>query len=147
MQTTLVMLRAPIATARAMGVRRYLAALAGVGCVPVTLLAQPLFWTTLWVYIGLRSAGVDVHSVERLFPGAAGVLALLSLFFGNFAIVLAHVAVLYERGRYRLVRYALFIPVYWLLASIAAWKALFQLVRRPHFWEKTPHGQSEVATG
>jgi hypothetical protein len=129
-----------------MGVKRYAAALAGVGCVPVILLAQPLFWLTLWIYIALRSAGVDVHPVEQLFPGAAGALALLSLFFGNFAVVLAHVAVLYERGRYRLVRYALFIPLYWLLASIAASKALFQLVRRPHFWEKTAHGETEVAS-
>jgi glycosyltransferase XagB len=145
-QSSLVMLRSPVGTARAMGLRRFGAALAGVTAVPVILLVQPLFWTALWAYIVLSSLGVDMHVIESLFPGAAGTLALMSLLFGNFAVVLAHVAVLYERGRYKLVRYALFIPLYWLLASIAAWRALFQLVRRPHFWEKTTHGQSEAAS-
>jgi hypothetical protein len=31
------------------------------------------------------------------------------------------------------------IPVYWLAMSAAAWRAAWQLWRRPHFWEKTPH--------
>jgi hypothetical protein len=31
-------------------------------------------------------------------------------------------------------------PVYWLLLSIAAWRALLQLIRDPYVWEKTEHG-------
>jgi hypothetical protein len=31
----------------------------------------------------------------------------------------------------------LLIPLYWLLLSLAAWRALFQLVRDPYRWEKT----------
>ena len=34
----------------------------------------------------------------------------------------------------------LLMPIYWLLLSIAAWRALFQLIRDPHAWEKTEHG-------
>jgi hypothetical protein len=34
----------------------------------------------------------------------------------------------------------LLLPVYYLLMSLAAYKALWQLVRRPHYWEKTEHG-------
>ena len=30
-------------------------------------------------------------------------------------------------------------PVYWLLVSFAAYRALYQLIRAPHLWEKTPH--------
>jgi hypothetical protein len=30
------------------------------------------------------------------------------------------------------------------LHSIAAWKALWQLIRNPHFWEKTEHGTSRL---
>jgi len=33
----------------------------------------------------------------------------------------------------------LFTPVYWMMMSIAAWRAVWQLWRRPHLWEKTPH--------
>ncbi|QRG08762.1 glycosyltransferase [Xanthobacter dioxanivorans] len=32
------------------------------------------------------------------------------------------------------------IPAYWLLLSVAAWRAVGELVRRPHFWRKTEHG-------
>jgi hypothetical protein len=31
-------------------------------------------------------------------------------------------------------------PVYWVLISVGAWKGLLQLMRRPHYWEKTEHG-------
>jgi hypothetical protein len=124
---------------------RYAAALAGLGCVPVVLLVQPFFWALLWVYVVLRTTGGDVSWIEALFPAPVYALALVSLLFGNFAVVLGHVAALYERGRYGLVRYALFIPLYWALASAGAWVGVVQLVRRPHFWEKTAHGQSAAA--
>ena len=31
------------------------------------------------------------------------------------------------------------VPIYWLAMSWAAWRALFQMFRDPHGWEKTPH--------
>ena len=36
-------------------------------------------------------------------------------------------------------------PVYWLLLSLAAWRALFQLVRDPYRWEKTEHGLARTS--
>ena len=36
-------------------------------------------------------------------------------------------------------RYLWMLPFYWLLMSFAAWRALWQLLRCPHKWEKTPH--------
>jgi cellulose synthase/poly-beta-1,6-N-acetylglucosamine synthase-like glycosyltransferase len=33
----------------------------------------------------------------------------------------------------------LFLPVYWMMLSIAAWCALHELCQRPHHWNKTPH--------
>ena len=36
-------------------------------------------------------------------------------------------------------------PLYWVLISIGAWKGLWQLVVRPHYWEKTVHGLDEGA--
>ncbi|MEL6503157.1 MAG: glycosyltransferase [Pseudomonadota bacterium] len=32
-----------------------------------------------------------------------------------------------------------FLPFYWLLISVAAWRALWHLFVKPHEWEKTPH--------
>ena len=31
-------------------------------------------------------------------------------------------------------------PLYWVCLSIAAWRALYQLLREPYRWEKTEHG-------
>lgn len=39
-----------------------------------------------------------------------------------------------------LVLWALLNPVYWLQHSIASYTALWQLITRPHHWEKTAHG-------
>ena len=39
----------------------------------------------------------------------------------------------------------LFMPVYWLLLSLAAWRALLQLLRNPYLWEKTEHGLARTS--
>lgn len=39
----------------------------------------------------------------------------------------------------------LLMPVYWLLLSLAAWRALFQLARDPYRWEKTEHGLARTS--
>ena len=39
----------------------------------------------------------------------------------------------------------LLMPLYWLLLSLAAWRALFQLVRDPYRWEKTEHGLARTS--
>ena len=37
-------------------------------------------------------------------------------------------------------------PAYWLLHSLASLKAMFQLFKRPHFWDKTIHGVSKISS-
>jgi cellulose synthase/poly-beta-1,6-N-acetylglucosamine synthase-like glycosyltransferase len=36
-------------------------------------------------------------------------------------------------------------PLYWIMLSIAAWRALFQLVYDPYRWEKTEHGHARTS--
>jgi hypothetical protein len=36
-------------------------------------------------------------------------------------------------------------PLYWVLLSLAAWRALFQLLRDPYRWEKTEHGLARTS--
>ena len=48
-------------------------------------------------------------------------------------------------ARRRQLRHAwilLLVPVYWGALSLAAWRALWQLLRDPYRWEKTAHGLS-----
>jgi glycosyltransferase XagB len=44
--------------------------------------------------------------------------------------------------RWHLLLAALSAPLYGLLMSLATYRAVFHLLARPHFWEKTPHGLS-----
>ena len=54
----------------------------------------------------------------------------------------------YRRGWLDLSPYALLVPFYWLLISVAAYRAPWQIAHDPWRWEKTPHGLSRLtATG
>jgi hypothetical protein len=39
----------------------------------------------------------------------------------------------------------LYIPIYWVLLSWAAWRAVIQLIRDPYRWEKTEHGLAQTS--
>ncbi|WP_374250836.1 glycosyltransferase [Xanthobacter sp.] len=39
------------------------------------------------------------------------------------------------------------IPFYWLLLSVAAWRAVIELIRRPYHWQKTEHGAAHRGGG
>jgi hypothetical protein len=41
---------------------------------------------------------------------------------------------------YHLILFAILHHVYWLFAGYAAYRAVWQLLRCPFKWEKTPHG-------
>ena len=69
----------------------------------------------------------------------------VAFFAGNFMFVFTAVAGSLQRNYYHGVKYALLNHIYWALMSIASWKALVQLVMKPHYWEKTQHGLDTVA--
>ncbi len=48
------------------------------------------------------------------------------------------------RERLRFIAAVGIFPLYWCLHSLASYKALWQLVWKPHFWEKTTHGVSKI---
>ena len=50
-----------------------------------------------------------------------------------------------RRGWLELIPFSFTLLGYWVLISIAAYRALWQLIRDPFFWEKTQHGVSRHA--
>ena len=46
-----------------------------------------------------------------------------------------------------MIHYGLLTPLYWVFMSVAAYKALFQLIVKPFYWEKTVHGLSSADSG
>src|SRR5207249_4375138 len=90
------------------------------------------------VYILFRPLLGDMY--HQLFPAPILYMGTLCLIFGNFFYAYSHLVGCLKRGQYGLIKWALFIPIYWMMISIAAFIAFFQLIFKPHYWEKTQHG-------
>lgn len=140
-QTWLVHMRRPMDLWRALGTRGFLGFQCFVGGRVLVLLLNPIYW-------GLNALWYLTHAqfIGRIFPAPIFYLGLLSLFVGNIAFLYLGMAGAMARQHYRLVKYTLLVPFYWMLMSIAAWKGVLQLLYRPHYWEKTRHGLATAIT-
>lgn len=135
MQTWLVHMRHPVALFRALGPRAFLSFQMVVGGTPATFLINLVYWllTALWF-------GTHAPILLKIFPAPVFYLGTACLVIGNFIFLYLCVAGCLARGYHHLVRYALIAPAYWLLMSVAACLALYQLITKPFYWEKTTHG-------
>lgn len=73
-------------------------------------------------------------------------VAAIALLLGNLAFVVTAVIFGHRPGQKGLVIPALLSPLYWVLISVAAWKAVWEMVVKPHYWQKTVHGLNTVKT-
>ncbi|HEY0186174.1 MAG TPA: glycosyltransferase [Cellulomonas sp.] len=140
MQTTLVHLRNPFRLVKVAGLRQTLSFLFLVGGTPATFLAVPVLYLVF-----LASLFADPGQLEFLFPGWVLWLSMFNLGVGSALMIYVSMMGAFKRRRYGLVLWGLANPLYWLLHSIAAYKALWQLITKPHYWEKTAHGLTGVA--
>ena len=128
MQTYLVHSRRPLNTTRSLGFSGSLGFHFMVGGTPICLLVNPIYWALAVVWMVFRS-----EQVAGLFPFPVIVAAMVSLFAGNFVFIYAGMLAACRRGYYDLAKHALLMPFYWILMSLAAWKGVLQLFRRPSF--------------
>lgn len=135
LQTTLVHLRHPIRLVRECGLRQAIGFALLIGGTPLSFLAVPPLYLLFIVSLVLPP---DTLSV--LFPGWVLWISLVNLLVGTVLMVYVAMMGAFKRRRYALVWWALLNPLYWLLHSVAAYKALWQLITKPHYWEKTVHG-------
>ncbi len=99
---------------------------------------NPLMWLLLAVYVFFRPWVADVYYI--LFPRPILYIGAFCLIFGNFFYVYLYLMACMKRRQYRLIPWVPLIPLYWALASIAGFMALFELIVKPHYWQKTIHG-------
>jgi cellulose synthase/poly-beta-1,6-N-acetylglucosamine synthase-like glycosyltransferase len=102
------------------------------------ILINPILWLmTAAYFLFNRHVGA---AIEAIYPLPVFYLASICLVFGNFMYFYDYMIGCAKREKWELIRYIFLIPGYWLLTSIAAGLAFYQLVFKPHFWEKTIHG-------
>lgn len=104
----------------------------------LSILINPVMWLLTLGYLVFHAAIGPV--VQQFYPAPVLYAAVTSLIFGNFLYIYYYMLGAAQRGDYRLVKYAFLSPVYWLFMSLAAYYALYELIRTPHKWRKTAHG-------
>lgn len=109
-----------------------------VGGKVLSMFINPLMWLTTISYFCLRP--IVGPFIESLYPTPILYMGIFSLVFGNFLYMYYYMIGCAKRGHDDIIKYAFLVPFYWLFMSIAAWKALYDMVKRPHFWPKTIHG-------
>ncbi|MGR9107671.1 MAG: glycosyltransferase, partial [Gammaproteobacteria bacterium] len=104
----------------------------------LVVLLNPLLWISMLVYLLYGERFQDFY--DAIIPAPVFYLGLVSSIFGNLAFIYTHMLAVVCLQRYDLVRWAFIMPLYWILHSIAGYRALFNYIFAPHFWEKTRHG-------
>ena len=141
MQTWLVYMRSPAQLHHVLGGRAFMGFQCFVGLPGFAFLSAPLLWgiTLLWV--------MRLPLFERIgFPDFLLWISVANLCIG-LAIhwVGACYSASYYKRRVSGVCWAAFCyPIYLVLHSLASYKALWQLLVKPHFWEKTMHGRAKT---
>jgi cellulose synthase/poly-beta-1,6-N-acetylglucosamine synthase-like glycosyltransferase len=135
LQTWLIHLRDPRRLWRELGPRGFIGFNLFVGGTPLVAILNPFFWalTAIWFL-------AHPPLVEALFPSWLYYAGLACLVAGNAVFLYGSLVSARATGRPDVVLAALLAPVYWVMMSIAAVKAVVQLVHAPSFWEKTTHG-------
>ncbi|MGO3886157.1 MAG: glycosyltransferase family 2 protein [Mycetocola sp.] len=135
MQTSLIHARRPFGLIKEIGLKRFLAFVLLIGGTPLSFLAVlPLLAVTV------ISLFVPLSAVNAIFPDWVLWVTLLNFVIGNWLMVYLNMMGTFKRATFNLQLWALLNPIYWILHSIAAYKGLWQLLTKPHYWEKTDHG-------
>jgi len=142
MQTWLVYNREPLKMIKMAGLKGYLSFNMLVGGTPFIFLVNPILWAIFIFWLITRT-----EIVKPIFPPEVYYIALINLTIGNFLAVYLNLLPIFKRRLFSLLPYAFLNPFYWILHSIAAYKALWQLFTKPFYWEKTQHGLANNNNG
>ncbi|MCH9764599.1 MAG: glycosyltransferase, partial [Alphaproteobacteria bacterium] len=136
MQTYLVHMRRPKRLLDELGGRGFVGLQVFMGGVLLSVLVHPWFYILAVMDLG---SGDFFHPATTSTGLALWWIGIFNLVAGYCAGVALGSAAVWARGWRHLVISGLWMPVYWLLISCAAYRALWQLGRAPFHWEKTEH--------
>ena len=102
------------------------------------ILINPILWLlTILYFTAYRFVG---PTIESMYPSYVFYMAAFSLVVGNFLFLYYYMIGCAKREQWSLIKYVYFVPLYWLMISWAGMIAFYQLLFKPHYWEKTIHG-------
>jgi cellulose synthase/poly-beta-1,6-N-acetylglucosamine synthase-like glycosyltransferase len=135
LQTMLVHLRRPLELRREVGLKASIRLINLTGLVPILNAFNVLLWSAMLLWMVARP-----HAITLMFPPVTYYTSLALLLVAAPLSVFAGVITTVALKKPYLWWAALLVPAYWLLQSIAAVKALYQLLFHPSYWELTVHG-------
>ena len=138
MQTFLVHSRRPLHLWQSVGAAGVFGFVFFIGGTVLSGLLNPVFWTIFAVWMLL---GTDV--VAPYFPLPVLYLSLINLLAGNGLLIYLTMVAPFRRRWTDLAPWGVTVIGYWVLMTVAAYKALWQLIANPFYWEKTQHGLSK----
>ena len=139
MQTYLVHMRHPIELIKNVGLKGFIGFQLFIGGTPFVFLANPIMWFVFIIWLLTKS-----EIIMLVFPDWVMYVSVFNFLFGNALMIYMNMMSVFRRKYYNLLPFALLNPIYWFLHSVAVYKALWQLISNPFYWEKTEHGISEV---
>nr|WP_295466189.1 glycosyltransferase [Mesorhizobium sp.] len=136
-QTWLVHMRNPVELASELGFRSFIAVQILLAGLLLSSLFHPILLAT---GVGLAAMAV---AVGGLTPPQFFLFAIdaFNLVLGYGAFLLLGWRASPPGARRGFWKVILFTLVYWMMMSVAAWRAAVHLYTRPHHWEKTPHAR------
>lgn len=137
LQTWLVLMRSPKAAVNSMGIKAFAIFQLLIGGMLVSALLHPIILvfmtTTIFAMMRPPASDIPVRETIMFWVDLMNILGSYMVFWalGSSAMTT------HERKRvgWRFMG----IPLYWLMTSTAAWKAVIELKTKPFFWNKTPH--------
>lgn len=134
--TYFVHMRRPRALLADLGARRFAGIQAMFLATVLQFAALPLLWSFWLPTFGLPHPVTTTLGSGIILPIAAFfiVTELINLVVGILAVS--------DDERRHLVPWVLTMPVYFMLGTLASYKAIYELMRDPFYWDKTQHGMT-----
>ncbi|MBN8979842.1 MAG: glycosyltransferase [Rhizobiales bacterium] len=137
MQTWSVHMRSPLQLWRDTGARGFFTLSIVVGGNVLTALAHPILLSEVALQSIMAIFDSDTPSfLQSQFAG----LHIATIAAGYLSTVVVGLHGLSRRGLLHEAWVLALTPIYWIFLSLAAWRALIQLLHEPYRWEKTEHG-------
>ncbi|WP_421360338.1 glycosyltransferase family 2 protein [Agrobacterium rosae] len=137
LQSWLVMMRSPVSVAKEVGWKAYLVFHLLIGGMLLSSLTHPLFI----IYLMVVGRTLWVEGLSAFSPAQLALVGIDTLnIIASYAIFLlmgTRAMIDHERGM--IGKRWLATPLYWLMLSAAAWRAVYELRYKPFVWNKTPH--------